>query len=275
MKLNKGIIRLCLLLALSFQMAYEGIGQKGWEAGAWIGTSYYFGDLNTNFYLLSPGLAGGINGRRNFNERLCAKASLNYGYVHADDANSSNSFEQQRNLRFSSHIIDFTAQMEFNFLPYVHGSNDRFFTPYLLGGFSFFKYNPKAKLDNVSYSLRDFGTEGQTIGAEYGSFNAGLTLGGGFKWDINEEWSINIEFGSRQVFTDYLDDVSTTYPGESILLATRGATAAALSNRSTVDGLGDAGRQRGNSRDNDSYNFLGISVMKYFGGLECPKISEP
>ena len=34
---------------------------------------------------------------------------------------------------------------EFNFLPYIHGSRDYFFTPYLFAGFSVFSFNPKAE----------------------------------------------------------------------------------------------------------------------------------
>ncbi|MCB0565537.1 MAG: hypothetical protein KDD01_14285, partial [Phaeodactylibacter sp.] len=57
--------------------------QKGWEAGGWLGASYYFGDLNTNYDLSTPGLAGGIIARYNFNNRLCLRMSANYAKVMA------------------------------------------------------------------------------------------------------------------------------------------------------------------------------------------------
>ena len=43
---------------------------KGWEFGPWAGVSYYFGDLNTNYRLDRPNLAGGFAARYNFNPRL-------------------------------------------------------------------------------------------------------------------------------------------------------------------------------------------------------------
>ena len=270
------ILRYLIVIALcTFFWSTSVYSQKGWEVGGWLGTSIYFGDLNTNFSLKKPGLAGGLAGRYNVNERIAYKLSLNYGRIHADDKDSQNIFEQQRNLRFSSDLIELSAQFEFNFLPFVHGSKDFPFTPYIFLGGSGFYYNPKAKLDNINYSLRDYGTEGQPIGEEYGKFNGAFSLGGGFKWDLNESWSINIEIGHRRVFTDYLDDVSTTYPDLDELELLRGPIAPRLSDRSDPDvKIGDPGRQRGNSRDNDSYNFIGVGFLKYFGSLECPRISD-
>ena len=97
---------------------------------------------------------------------------------------------------------------------------------------------------------------------------------GGFKWDINYDWSINIELSYRSLWTDYLDDVSTVFPDIDNLESQRGATAASLSNRALVDGIAEEGRQRGDSTRNDQYVFVGVGVMKYFGRLECPKISD-
>jgi len=247
---------------------------KGWEVGAWLGISYYIGDLNPTFNPSSPHLAGGLNGRYNFNERVATKFFLNFSRVSADDADSPNLFDRQRNLSFWSNITEVGAQIEFNFLPYKHGDKIDYFTPYIMGGFNVFGFSPKARLNGQTFNLRDFGTEGQPVGEEYGSISGALIFGGGMKWDLNENWSINIEVGTRQVFTDYLDDVSTVFPNQIVLAAQRGNVAVSLSDRSTENGIGDPGRQRGNSRDNDSYNFVGISFMRYFGNLECPRISK-
>lgn len=252
--------------------------QKGWEAGAWLGTSVYFGDLNTNYYLQKPGPAGGLIGRYNFNNRISTKGSLNYMLIRADDADSRNMFEQMRNLNFKSSIVELNGQMEFNFLPYVHGSKDMFFTPYLALGASILYYNPQTTLEDngvsTTYSLRNYGTEGQEVGEEYFYLSGAISLSGGFKWDINAEWSFNIEIGSRLPFTDYIDDVSQQYPNFAVLASIRGEEAVDLSNRSLANGIGEEGRQRGNSRDNDTYNYIGLSIMRYFGKLECPRISE-
>jgi hypothetical protein len=251
--------------------------QKGYELGGWLGVSNYFGDLNTDLDVFQPGLAGGLNARYNFNTRISVKSSLSMARVRANDDFSSVTFQRQRNLDFYSNIFDFTTMGEFNFFEYIHGSRVDFWTPYLAGGFSVFRFNPKTKLDGNTYALRDFGTEGQEIGNEYLRFNAGLTIGGGVKWDINRDISLNVEFTVRKLFTDYMDDVSTVYPDPALLAAIRapnGDIAQRLSRRALNPDLIRTGTQRGNSKDNDTYTFLGISIMKYFGQVECPKLSK-
>jgi len=267
--------KLVLIILLSLGLSSIATSQKGYELGGWVGGSWYFGDLNTEFRLDKPSFAGGLRARLNFNTRTSVTASLNYGRIIADDADSNNSRQRDRNLSFFSDIYDFTVNMEFNFFNYVHGSSDEWYTPYILGGFSIFRYSPKTEIaPGEVHNLRDFGTEGQFSGGEYGNINAAFTFGLGFKWDISETWSLNLQLGSRQVFTDYIDDVSTTYPDLNLLEATRGPLARQLSDRSGIDGFATPGKQRGDSKTNDSYNFIGIGIMKYFGELPCPPISN-
>jgi hypothetical protein len=267
------VISCCLLLFPHITRAQEGI-----EAGAWIGGSWYFGDLNTEFRLAKPGIAGGVVGRYNFNNRLCLKLSANYGMVRADDADSKNSFERARNLSFRSILLDGTGQLEFNFLPYDHGHRENWFTPYMFGGITAFYFNPQAKYNGDWVDLRTLGTEGQFRGEEYYSVAGALAYGGGFKVDLNYEWSMNFELSARRLFTDYLDDVSTTYPDMEDLEKLRGKTAIELSDRSLPDAggakIGQKGRQRGDSQGNDTYVFLGVSLVYYFGDIRCPAITR-
>ncbi|MBK8624059.1 MAG: hypothetical protein IPN86_00340 [Saprospiraceae bacterium] len=248
--------------------------QKGYELGGWLGTSYYFGDLNTNLKIVKPGIAGGILARKNFNTRVALRTSLSFARVGADDSDSDNNFERNRNLSFKSNVFDWTNVIEFNFFHYEHGHPRHNKTPYFFGGFNIFHYNPKAEFNGNLYALRPLGTEGQPLGQEYSTVSGGLVLGGGFKFDVNRTISFNIEVSTRFLFTDYLDDVSTVFPDKSALASSRGETAVSLSDRSLVDGIGDTGRQRGDTKGNDKYTFVGISIMKYFGGIECPEISR-
>lgn len=251
-----------------------GQAQKGYELGGWLGLSQYYGDLNTSINIKKPGIAGGLNARYNFNNRLSTKASLNYGRIAADDDLSNNNFERRRNLDFKSNIFDFTAVGEFNFFDYKHGSKLEFWTPYVGLGFSVFRYNPTTKLGDTKYSLRDFGTEGQAVGEEYLLFSGGATLTGGVKWDLNRDWSMNAEISLRKLFTDYIDDVSTVYTDKNTLRTRRGDTAVLLSDKSIDSAISTPGSQRGNSKDNDTYVFIGISIMRYFGDIPCPKVSK-
>ncbi len=267
------ILKVLLVVGFAF-FSFLAQGQKGWELGGWLGISNYFGDLNSSFNVTDPGPAGGLLVRRNFNNRVSWKAGFNYGFVYADDANSNNNFEKNRNLSFRSNIFDLTAAMEFNFFPYTHGSTDEYSTPYFLGGINIFRFDPQAELNGTYVGLQQLGTEGQARGQEYSRINFGIVVGAGYKIDINHLWSINVELTVRKLFTDYVDDVSTVYPNKASLLSLRGQQAVDLSDRSLIPGIGEQNRQRGDSSDTDSYSFFGISIMRYFGRLECPEISK-
>lgn len=258
-------------------MFFAAQAQRGWETGGWLGTSAYFGDLNTEFNLV-PGLAGGLVGRYNFNDRICVKFSANYGSVRADDADSKISYQQTRNLHFRSNIFEGTSQLEFNFLPYVHGSRDQFYTPYLFAGISVFHFEPQAEYEGEWVDLRPLGTEGQFKGEEYSTFQGAIAYGAGFKIDLSYEWSLNFELSARRLFTDYLDDVSTVYPDFNDLGALHGQQAVDLSDPSIPNAegiqLGAPGRQRGNSNNNDIYAFFGVGLVYYFGDIRCPPYSR-
>lgn len=259
--------------------------QEGLEAGGWLGMSNYFGDLNTNLRLNRPGLAGGMGFRYNFNERICARLGLNAGTVQAYDSDSDNIYERARNLSFKSTVADVALQMEFNFLPYVHGSKDQNWTPYLFLGLGASYFNPKAELDGEWYELRPFGTEGQFKGEEYYTVAGGWVYGAGFKIDLSYDWSLNIDLSARRLFSDYLDDVSSVYPDVDDVSDLRGEFGARFVDRSgelyksnpdffTRNSLeapiGEPGRQRGNSGDRDTYVYFGIGIYYYFGDLKCP-----
>ncbi len=268
------LIRIALAIIIIL-FSDSAICQKGLELGGDIGFSYYFGDLNTNYNLSSPGLALGFKARQNLNERISLVGGLQFAQVKADDSKSNNYFQRTRNLDFKSNIWDISGMIEFNFSPYIHGSKDNYYTPYLFAGFSLMKFNPKTELNGQSYALRDFGTEGQFFGNEYILFSGALVYGFGFKWDINKDWSINTQIGGRKLFSDYIDDVSQNYPEFSSLESLRGPTAVALSNKSLEADFVSLNMQRGNGKNNDVVYIISIGVMKYFGQLHCPSISDP
>lgn len=247
---------------------------RGWELGGWAGGSNYFGDLNTSWRVNRTHLAGGVAARYNFNDRIALRFGGAYGKISGYDSDSKNPFELRRNLHFWSQIADISTQMEFNFLPYIHGHRDYYYTPYIFAGPSFFFFNPKAELDGEVYNLREYGTEGQFRGDEYKTSQGAIAYGIGFKIDLSYRWSINGELSARKVFTDYLDDVSGVYADIRDIRAQRGATGAALADRSAEPFIGVEGRQRGNGKKNDAYVLIGIGIQYYFGYIRCPGITR-
>ena len=113
------------------------------EFGILGGTGYYVGDLNKiHFNNLR---VGGITFRKNFDRRFSFKSSALYTNVYADDANSSDPLNVNRNLHFKSDIIELSGQVEFNFLPYETGNSLYPFSPFIFTGVSIFNFNPKAE----------------------------------------------------------------------------------------------------------------------------------
>jgi hypothetical protein len=109
----------------------------------------------------------------------------------------------------------------------------------------------------------------------------------GAKFAVGERFSVGFEVCVRHLFTDYLDDVSTTYIDKNILLAERGAEAAELAFRANERNPAlqypAAGTPRGNPSQNDAYYTLLLRFTYRFGGggegfifhnkksMACPK----
>ena len=240
-------------------------GQRS-ELGVFAGGAYYLGDLNfrKHFGLAQP--AVGVLYRYNINTRFTIKLSATYGTLVGDDASKVGE-NKQRNLSFESPVTDISTHIEFNFWRYFTGSIKHRVTPYIFGGFSIFSFNPKAYYEGQWYKLQPLHTEGQgtTVYPErkpYARTQVGLSFGIGFKVSVSKTVCIGGEWGMRKSFTDYIDDVSTTYPNPDLLIREYpDSISAFLSNRSlSIPGEPDiiAGMQRGNSENNDWYSFAGI-----------------
>ncbi len=273
-------IKIITILILIFLFSNTGLkAQKGWEVGGGLGTALYLGDLNTEFRLNELGYVVSGVVRYNYNTRISLKFPLSYGMVRGSDIYSSNPFEKARNLSFRSSIWELGSQLEFNFFNYEHGSANENFTPYLFAGLSIYRFNPKTEYEGNWVELRPLGTEGQRRGEEYAIMSPAFIFGGGLKFDVSFLWSLNLELSGRLLFNDYLDDVSTTYPNPDQIRANNGELAVILSDRSDPMSrenfnLGVDGVQRGNGKNNDSFNFFTLNIMYYFARVECPKRRE-
>ena len=251
--------------------ALSGFGQRpkpSAELGVFLGGSYYIGELNPMGHFnqfTKP--AGGIVFRYNFNNRLAARVNAFFGAIEGDDSFTDSPQQQQRNLYFKSNISELSGQLEFNFLDYEIGDERRGFTPYMFGGVGGFLFKPQAKLNDSWVDLQPLGTEGQGLpGAaskrKYSLMQLSLPFGVGIKVNLAKSIGVSIEWGMRKTFTDYIDDVSTTYYDPAKIAAKRGAVAAQLSDPSigTDPNFTNVGRQRGNPTNTDWYSFAGIAL---------------
>ncbi len=240
---------------------------RGSEFGLFLGGSYYLGDLNRNGHFNSfTKPAGGIIYRYNFNPRLSFKANMLFGTLFADDARSGVPAQEQRNLHFKSPLTELAGEIEFNFMNYVIGSHRTLFTPYVFVGIAGFKFNPKAQVDGNWFALQPLSTEGQetTFNGQkrYKLNQLAIPFGVGVKAWISSRVGLALEWGWRKTFTDYLDDVSTTYVDPVRLGVERGPVASYFSDTGTMAGTGiNVGKQRGDPSDKDWFSFAGVSLM--------------
>lgn len=250
------------------------------EIGAEAGTASYFGDLNTRTALHAMKFSAGLFYRHFFNNYLGASLHLHYAQLGYSDLYNENSFQHTRNLSFNTDIWDLTLQGDFNFFAFSPGSLDRRFTPYLTFGLGAFHYNPYAYYGDQKYYLQPLGTEGQGSSRypdrkPYALWSWDLPLGIGIKYNLNSQWNASLSATHRFTGTDYLDDVSTTYAGADLFGTGpdgKPGAGALLQDRSGAYGppIGQAGRQRGNSRDRDQFLFVEIGIAYLFTRYQCP-----
>lgn len=240
-----------------------------WQVEVMAGISGYNGDLsgsaisfknmgpaiNVNLKYLMPG------------DLIVFRAGIAYGRIKGDDKNNKSSSLNTRNLNFNTNILEGSLVAEVNLLDpeYFDGY------PYLFAGVGVYHFNPYTHdKNNKKTFLRPLGTEGQGLpeypdNKMYSLTQLCLPFGGGWKLRINEKFDIIYELGFRKLFTDYLDDVSTSYANPQTLLAKRGSTAVELAYRQNNAGGAIEGRQRGNPQKKDWYYMTGIKLLIKLG----------
>ena len=217
------------------------------------------------------------------------KGGFYYQLLSGADRLTQEPYRKNRNLSFRSPILELSAQAEFYFTRDQLGSQYNIrnarrgktsdFQAYAFVGVGGYFFNPQAKYNGKWVNLQPLGTEGQGLPggpAPYSRFGVCIPYGLGAKFGITKEWYVGIELGVRKVFTDYLDDVSTVYYNNAVLLKERGEMAAYLADPSLFnyppelggDATGAmqsaAGEQRGDPKSKDAYMFTNITVSYKF-----------
>ncbi len=233
-------------------------GAQEFEAGPSGGVFYYLGDLNPGNHFRNVKPAYGLMIRYNIDSRWAVRLSAERGQIAGSAATST--FLPDRGLSFSSNIMGITALAEFNFFKYFTGSKRNAFTPYFFAGISGFFFHPKSG----SVSLRALGTEGQNVGylgrKPYGTMSFSIPFGIGIKLSLTQRFALSAYWQVHKTFTDYLDDVSTTYylDGRAINPDLPEEYYSDPSMNHTP------GMQRGNSKSDDWYVFTGLSLTYKF-----------
>lgn len=230
------------------------------------------------------------------------RANLTISRVDGDDALTEEPSRSARQLSFKSPIYELAGIVEY--YPFgekldhlyrmkgAEGDKLSLLSPYIFTGIAGFYFNPKGQYNGEWYALQPLRTEGQGLAPDrpeqYRRVSFAIPVGIGVKYALSNQWSIGFEISGRKTFTDYIDDVSTTYyyPDEIRTAAENaglnGDAAAYLSdpNEGANGYTGVIGNQngsnflqRGDDTDNDAYMFAIFSVHYRFlkGRSNLPK----
>jgi len=211
-------------------------------------------------------------------EWLGFRLALNHGQLQGSDAEAPDKGGREisrinRNLSFKSSLLEVYIAAEVYptvFFEQYDGLQGKL-RPYGLIGIGAYKFNPKTQLNGQWVELQPLRTEGQGLipgKSEYKLTQAEIPMGLGFKYFIRENMYVGMELLHRQLFTDYIDDVSTTYPDPIIfnaLPAADGAKARQLFYRGdelpAARSTPRVNEQRGDPTDNDAF----FSTILRFG----------
>lgn len=273
-----------------------------------LGASGFMGDLggandpgglwlrDFDFAAVRPAMTFGY--RYMLNRNFGISANLAFGLISGNDRHTLEEYRNNRNIHFRSPLIEVGANAQFHFWEIRHrparrgpvGRGRRLqimdFTFYGFTGVGGVYFNPQGYFDreaytgsipvdqlpeNGWYSLRRLNTEGQGFfptRQSYSPVTLFIPVGLGVMIRPNPDFSIGVEYGLRTTFTDYIDDVSTTYVDPQIFSQmfddpSMIARAEFFANptRNSLDPIVTApGQQRGNPFSNDSYMFTFIKL---------------
>ena len=272
------VIVLCFnVCAIAQQLSLQLVG----------GLMNYGGDLQSQGYTFKQAHPTvGINALYQFNH-FGVRAGFAYGKVSARDKLTTT--YKKRNLNFHSDVVEGSLDIEYDFFSLEKDSK---IVPYVFAGIGVYHYNPYTFYQKQKVYLQPLGTEGEGLAAYPDKKLYSLTgfedpYGIGVRYKISSNLLLGVEYNSRLLFTDYLDDVSTVYPDKDELYKGRGQLAVDLSYRGK-DTEFPSGSIRGNPRQNDNY-YSSVITLTYifperstFGNssnrrhssrsLSCPKV---
>jgi hypothetical protein len=252
-----------ILVAAVLSVLFINVNAQKFHLTLFGGISNYQGDLQSKrFTFQQANAAVGVGALYELSNKFFLRGNVTFGKVQGDDKFGAYAF---RNLSFSSPVTDAHLGLEYDLL----NSYENSLTPFVFTGISVFRFNPST-IDSTGQKvfLQPLGTEGQGyfLGrTKYNLTSMALPFGAGVKLSLSENIKVRFELGLRKTFTDYLDDLSTTYADENELRLNNGQRAVDLAFRGDESKAGslpypDANSVRGNPKSKDWYYFTGLGI---------------
>ncbi|MEY4876035.1 MAG: hypothetical protein RL708_1184 [Bacteroidota bacterium] len=240
------------------------------EVGLHLGESHYYGDLSKGiiqFKNIHKEYGAFIKYQRGRN--WVYKFQYSQGNLSGNDAyNKANLIA--RNLNFQSPLKEYALMLEYNY-PEFTACRQYNWSLYGTIGIALFHFRPSNKYGD----LRALSTEGQGTSAypnrkKYWINQPSIPVGVGIKFIPLKKIIIGFEMGLRKTFTDYIDDVSKTYPNPAILLEEKGPTSVAASfpGKYKYPNNNPTDQVRGNPASKDYY-FISFAYISYVFMYDC------
>lgn len=256
------------LVVAGLLIAGAANAQYNMDAGFSVGAANYLGDIGGGIYtrrdfvadmkLSQTRLTSAGFFRYRFDKHFAVKGTLAWSRISGDDKLSENPARNARNLNFRNDVFELNAQVQYIFYE-VYGLGRSFrhednFRMYIGLGAGLAYHNPKTTYNGEYVELRPLTTEGY----DYTKVTGVIPATGGFCFTFDKQYRIGFDLTWRTTFTDYLDDVSTTYADPSTL---PNAMSIELANRTDeLPSVSPAfaenftpGNKRGDASHNDSY----------------------
>jgi len=272
------LLIMCLMAVLGLNMPAVAQSPQTIEIGPHVGITSYLGDLNVWRHLsqwdwkqhnqFDYELGGVV--RFNYDARWSFR--LDYTYLHARAQDTITAWRPQSHLNFKTTAHDVSLLVEFNFMDYYTGKNDKSFSPYIFGGISGFLYWVQPFTGDETLDAMYF--EGLGNNSKYDLFAANsekpspnmsisIPFGLGCKVSLSEHLAATAEWRMHYTLTDYFDGVSRDYPADT------GHATAKDSQGNSYDftdptGIYPVGYQRGNARNNDWFGMVNLSLTWKF-----------
>jgi hypothetical protein len=277
----KGIVFTLRIFMLAGMVAAIDILNAQTEFIITAGSSHFLGDLGGKPSIGANNLSdvdwestrymGGLGIRQNLGKRFAIRATAYYARLAANDKFTSNTERHMRNLNFFTPVGGADAVVEWKWGKGSAAYDGRNW--YFFAGMGYFRFDPRTTYNGAAVRLQPLGTEGQYFMNGRNPYKLGawsIPFGIGYKIKATRFGYLSFQVDARKTFTDYIDDVSTTFVDKTALLVSNGATAVALSDRSNPDGriigFSDPGAIRGNPRNNDNFFFLSVQYNIVLGG---------
>jgi hypothetical protein len=257
-----------LLIVLIFlSVSFTSQSQSRWGIFAGGGATWYYGDMNdrliTHQKLFSHYWKAGLLYKAS--QRVYITGSYASANVVGADSLAIQEFNNRRDLHFRNDIWHTSLQVEYRLLGYKNGET-RKVTPYLVGGVSYFHYNPVAILNGREIELRPLGTEGQNVAgggydSPYDEYSFSFPYGIGVEFKLSNSFALRLEIVNHYTLTDYFDDLSDSYADSTELAGTPLGALAVQMASNLATGYPNKGFGRGDPKDKDTYAFAGISLL--------------